>query len=76
MTDAAAAAGITHLTLTPDAHTGVPPIVEVADRDPHETAAVLYTSGNTGRPKGAELSVANLLAAGEVAWSISCAATS
>ncbi|WP_280218162.1 AMP-binding protein [Nocardia neocaledoniensis] len=63
---AAENAGITHLTLTTGAETDSAPLARALDREPSETAAILYTSGTTGRPKGAELSVANLLAAGEI----------
>jgi long-chain acyl-CoA synthetase len=31
------------------------PVTELADTSPSDTAVVLYTSGTTGRPKGAEL---------------------
>ena len=39
------------------AATAVP---ELADRDDEDTAVILYTSGTTGSPKGAELTNANL----------------
>jgi long-chain acyl-CoA synthetase len=36
------------------------PQSELADRDASDTAVILYTSGTTGKPKGAELTHANL----------------
>ncbi|HTW11691.1 MAG TPA: AMP-binding protein, partial [Solirubrobacteraceae bacterium] len=37
------------------------PATEMVQRDENDTAVMLYTSGTTGTPKGAELSHANLL---------------
>lgn len=36
------------------------PVTEVADKAPGDTAVILYTSGTTGSPKGAELTHENL----------------
>jgi long-chain acyl-CoA synthetase len=55
----AADAGAELIVVTPDelAHA---PSCEVVDREGSETAVILYTSGTTGTPKGAELTHANL----------------
>ena len=42
------------------------PVREVLDRDDADTAVLLYTSGTTGTPKGAELTHGNLRAATDI----------
>jgi long-chain acyl-CoA synthetase len=42
------------------------PITDVVDVDDSDTAVILYTSGTTGTPKGAELSHSNLIRNAEV----------
>ncbi len=46
---------------------GVEPDREVAERDGGDTAVILYTSGTTGQPKGAELTHDNLTRNAQVA---------
>ncbi|MBO0811099.1 MAG: long-chain fatty acid--CoA ligase [Microlunatus sp.] len=36
------------------------PVTEVVERQPDDTVVILYTSGTTGRPKGAELTHSNI----------------
>src|ERR1700761_7096070 len=42
------------------------PVEEMVERRPEDTAVILYTSGTTGTPKGAELTHGNMLRNAEV----------
>ncbi len=51
---------------------GLEPTPGVADTADDDTAVILYTSGTTGKPKGAELTHANLLRNAEVSSRTTC----
>jgi long-chain acyl-CoA synthetase len=63
--EGAAAAGVEPIVVAPGEFEqllgGAEPATELVERDERDTAVILYTSGTTGSPKGAELTHANLL---------------
>jgi long-chain acyl-CoA synthetase len=59
---AAAAANVPFWRVGRGAHLDTPPELDAWEHQPEDTAIILYTSGTTGKPKGAELTAANLVA--------------
>ncbi len=51
---------------------GAEPSPELAETEPEDTAVILYTSGTTGSPKGAELTHFNLSRNAEIASQTTC----
>jgi long-chain acyl-CoA synthetase len=51
---------------------GAEPTAELAATEPEDTAVILYTSGTTGKPKGAELTHFNLSRNAEIASRTTC----
>src|SRR4051794_8307771 len=67
-TDAASALGVPYWALNPDLAdlTSDDPVAEPHPTADDDNAVILYTSGTTGRPKGAQLTHGNLIACAEI----------
>ena len=65
--EAAAEAGIECVVVAPGVLEQPQPLAGAVAREPADTAVILYTSGTTGTPKGAELTHANLGRNAEIA---------
>jgi long-chain acyl-CoA synthetase len=74
--DGAAAAGAELIEVEPTSFAalveGAEPTSELAATEPEDTAVILYTSGTTGKPKGAELTHFNLSRNAEIASRTTC----
>ncbi len=74
--DAAADAGAELIEVEPGSFAemlaGVEPTPGLVDTDEDDTAVILYTSGTTGKPKGAELTHANLHRNAEISARTTC----
>ncbi len=74
--DAAAAAGAELLEVEPASFAATlaeyEPVAEVAETAEDDTAVILYTSGTTGKPKGAELTHSNLWRNADVTRRTTC----
>lgn len=74
--DGAADAGAELIEVEPAAFaeliSGYEPTPDLADTDEEDTAVILYTSGTTGKPKGAELTHSNLSRNSDIAARTTC----
>jgi long-chain acyl-CoA synthetase len=74
--EGAAEAGTELIEVEPEAFaellSGLQPDAELAETDAEDTAVILYTSGTTGKPKGAELTHSNLSRNAEIASQTTC----